>query len=164
MKRWLLAAAAAVALLGAGGSGSRAPGNALLNVPGLNGGSQLTGFRGWIDVTTFVFGSATSGAGKNVIVPLQFTKIVDSTSPIFAEHLLSKKPFSGTTKLRYVTARGELLSADITDALVVRDEQSSSQSGPPTETIVLSFAALKYCADNACWSWDYAQNRPGAIR
>jgi type VI secretion system secreted protein Hcp len=139
----------AVALM-MGMAAQAAPGDVfLLQIPTINGGVNLSKYRGWILVSTFSTGVSTTassttggggGAGKTVCEPLTVIKPLDTTSPELALAAATGKHFT-TITLAALSGGNEheflrfvLKNAVVTSVLFGGDSVSSSR----TETLTIA--------------------------
>jgi type VI secretion system secreted protein Hcp len=129
-----------------------------LELPGIAGPSTTKGFEKQIPVSSYRWGvSNTStggtgggGAGKAVAGPLVFAMRASKASPAVALLCCTGKHL-GTATLHGVrvsgTNRNEFLTITLTDVLVSSLDQHDSGGARPTETVELTYGAVKYVED-----------------
>jgi type VI secretion system secreted protein Hcp len=146
MRKFLLLAGALLIGIAA----QAAPGDVfLLHIPTINGGVNLSKYRGWILVNTFSTGVSTTtssntggggSSGKTVCEPLTVIKPLDTTSPELAMAAATGKHFASITLAalsggnEHEFLRFVLKNATVTSVLFGGDSVSSSR----TETLTIA--------------------------
>ena len=128
-----------------------------LNIPGVNGECQVTGFTNWIDVFSFSNGVSNptsvssgtgSGAGKADFSSISFQKVVDTATPSLFLTCCSGKHYD-KAQLKILEAGGdkavEFLVLDFTQVFVDSISWGAAGGGgKPSESVSFSFASIQY--------------------
>src|SRR3954451_25441421 len=138
------AVAAAVALAALGVAPPAASADTFLDLPPLQGDSQVDGHEGQIQVLEYTFDVAVSrSTGRARFSDFTIRKRLDKSSPLLMQDLAAGRHFPDATL--YVTKAGanrdEALRYCFTDVKLTRYEQSGS-SETPEETISFYYATI----------------------
>jgi len=128
-----------------------------LDVKGVDGESQATGFEKKIDIHSFSLGASNpsqvstgsgSGSGKVSISSISFQKSVDMATPDLFRACCSGAHYD-TAKLTVREAGGdkpvEYMVVDMTQAFVDSISWGAASGGDkPSESLTLSFASVKF--------------------
>jgi type VI secretion system secreted protein Hcp len=130
-----------------------------LKFEGVRGESREAAHQGWIEVSSFQFGtsrgttigSATggAGAGKVSVQDIHITKTVDSTSPLLMQACASGKHFP-TVVLEHTLPGGRTEKIILQDVLISSAQKAGAGGEEnPTESITLNFAKISISYSNA---------------
>lgn len=129
-----------------------------LKLDGIDGESQDSTHKGWIDIESFSFSAsnstkpASTKAGKVSRGPMHFTKVVDATSPTLMTHCMNGKHInSATLSMRASNAKADFLTITLTGVVISNYAESATSNETPTESISLNFTKIeiKYSTQNA---------------
>jgi type VI secretion system secreted protein Hcp len=128
-----------------------------LNIPGVTGECQATGFTNWIDISSYSVGASNpttvgtgtgSGAGKVDISSVSIQKSIDLATPSLFLNCCSGNHYA-TAEIQVLEAGGAapvaFLVIDFTQVFI--DSISwggSSGGGKPSESVSFSFASIQF--------------------
>lgn len=127
-----------------------------LNLDGIQGESQDSTFKGWIEIFSFsmgasnpaTIGSATggAGAGKVTMSDISLQKLSDAASPLLFQACCSGKHFPKASMILRKAGGKQMvyLQYDLTEVFVESIQWSGSTGGDdsPTEAVSLAFGQV----------------------